>query len=125
MARLRDVCSFEKEQGIHEGLPYVGLENIESGTGRVLGATNPVSVKSATFRFSSEHVLYGRLRPYLNKVLQPEFDGHCSTEIFPIRPGADLSRDYLFYWLSMDATVKSLDATSTGARMPRAARAIP
>ena len=120
MAKLGDVCSFEKEQDTYEGLPYVGLENIESGTGRLLGATSAVTVKSATFRFSPVHVLYGRLRPYLNKVLLPEFEGHCSTEIFPIRPGAEILREYLFHWLSMEATVKSINATSTGARMPRA-----
>jgi type I restriction enzyme S subunit len=120
VARLGDVCCFEKEQDVHTGLPYVGLEDIESGTGRFLGATNPVSVKSATFRFSPEHVLYGRLRPYLNKVLLPDFEGHCSTEIFPIRVGREVLREYLFYWLSMDATVKSINSTSTGARMPRA-----
>lgn len=120
VTKLGEVCSFEKEQDIHADLPYVGLENIESGTGRFLGTTNAVSVKSTTFRFSPEHVLYGRLRPYLNKVLLPDFEGHCSTEIFPIRPGPAVSREYIFHWLSMDATVKSIDATSTGARMPRA-----
>jgi type I restriction enzyme, S subunit len=120
IVRLGSVCSYEKDQGTHANLPYVGLESIESGTGRFLGSTNAVSVKSATFRFSPEHVLYGRLRPYLNKVLLPEFQGHCSTEIFPLKPGPDLSRRYLFHWLSMDATVRAIDATSTGARMPRA-----
>ena len=120
VARLGDVCRFEKEQDVHIGLPYVGLENIESGTGRFLGATNAVAVKSATFRFSTEHVLYGRLRPYLNKVLLPDFEGHCSTEIFPIMVAREVSREYLFHWLSKDATVKAISATSTGARMPRA-----
>ncbi len=62
----------------------------------------------------------GRLRPYLNKVLAPDFSGHCSTEIFPIKPSSKLSRDYLFYWLLSDDTVERIDATSTGARMPRA-----
>ena len=120
LVRLGDVCEFEKEQGLHDGLPYVGLENIESGTGRFVGTTNAVTVKSSTFRFSQAHVLYGRLRPYLNKVLLPDFEGHCSTEIFPIKPGQGILRRYLFHWLSMDATVKMIDATSTGARMPRA-----
>ena len=77
-------------------------------------------VKSLTFRFSPVHVLYGRLRPYLNEVLLPDFEGHCSAEIFPISPGPEVLRECLFYWLSMDATVKAIDATSTGARMPRA-----
>jgi type I restriction enzyme, S subunit len=119
-ARLREICTFEKAQDRYDGLPYVGLEDIESGTGRFLGATNPHAVKSATFRFSPSHVLYGRLRPYLNKVLLPDFEGHCSTEIFPISPGPKISREYLFHWLSMEGTVKAIDATSTGARMPRA-----
>jgi type I restriction enzyme S subunit len=118
--RLSDVCEFDKMQGVHRGLPYVGLEDIESHTARFIGSSEPVAVKSSTFRFSADHVLYGRLRPYLNKVLAPDFDGHCSTEIFPIKPGAQLSRDYLLYWLLADETVERINATCTGARMPRA-----
>lgn len=120
VARLGDVCCFDKEQGVHSRLPYVGLEDIESGTGKFLGTKNSASVKSSTFRFSPDHVLYGRLRPYLNKVMLPDFEGHCSTEIFPISPSPKLTREYLSYWLTMDSTVKAINATSTGARMPRA-----
>ncbi|MEO5957537.1 MAG: restriction endonuclease subunit S [Opitutaceae bacterium] len=118
--RLGDVCAFDKAQGIHRHLPYVGLEHIESHTARFIGSTELQSAKSSTFRFSTEHVLYGRLRPYLNKVLAPDFEGHCSTEIFPIMPGAQLSREYLVYWFLADATVDRINATCTGARMPRA-----
>jgi type I restriction enzyme S subunit len=118
--RLGDVCEYEKRQGLHRDLPYVGLEQIESGTGRYLGGTEGEAVKSATFLFSSEHVLYGRLRPYLNKVLLPSFVGHCSTEIFPILCKGEVVREYLFYWLLMAQTVRAIDATCTGARMPRA-----
>lgn len=117
---LGEVCTFAKVQGIHRSLPYVGLEDIEAGTGRFVGVAKPESVKSNTFRFSSDHVLYGRLRPYLNKVLLPEFEGHCSTEIFPIKPGPELTRKFLFYWLLSDETVERINATCTGARMPRA-----
>ena len=109
-----------KEQGIHHGLPCVGLENIESHSARFIGSSEPQSVKSSTFRFSGEHVLYGRLRPYLNKALAPDFEGHCSTEIFPIKPQPELSREYLFYWLLADETCDRINATCTGARMPRA-----
>ncbi|NLF98960.1 MAG: restriction endonuclease subunit S [Lentisphaerae bacterium] len=118
--RLGEVCILDKVQDAHVDLPYVGLEHIESNTGRFLGSLDPVTVKSSTFRFSREHVLYGRLRPYLNKVLLPDFVGHCSTEIFPLKPNHDLQREFLFYWLLRDATVEQIDATSTGARMPRA-----
>ncbi len=117
---LGEVCAFDKVQGIHDGLPYVGLEDIESHTGYFLGSFNPQNVKSATFRFSPAHVLYGRLRPYLNKVLTPSFEGHCSTEIFPLRPFKQLSREFLHYWLLAEQTCERINATCTGARMPRA-----
>jgi hypothetical protein len=118
--KLGDVCAFDKAQGHHHHLPYVGLENIESNTARFIGSIEPQPMKSSTFRFSSQHVLYGRLRPYLNKVLAPDFEGHCSTEIFPIKPSTELSREYLLYWFLSDETVDRINGTCTGARMPRA-----
>ena len=117
---LGEVCKIDKRQGIYAGLPYVGMENIESHTARFLGTLTPQEVKSSTFRFSREHVLYGRLRPYLNKIIAPDFEGHCSTEVFPIKPSAFISREYLLYWFLRDWTVTQIDATCTGARMPRA-----
>ena len=117
---LGDVCAFDKTQGIHRGLPYVGLEHIESHTARFIGSSEALPVKSSTFRFSEEHVLYGRLRPYLNKALAPDFEGHCSTEIFPLKPIPELSREYLLFWLLADETCDRINATCTGARMPRA-----
>lgn len=117
---LGEVCDVDKSQGIHKHLPYVGLEHIESRTGRFIGANKPLSVKSSTFKFSQAHVLYGRLRPYLNKVMLPEFEGHCSTEIFPLKPRSGLSREFLRYWFLRENTVEKINATSTGARMPRA-----
>jgi type I restriction enzyme S subunit len=120
VVRLGDVCAFEKAQGIHRGLPYVGLEHIASDTARFLGEREPQAVRSATFRFTPQHVLYGRLRPYLNKALAPDFEGHCSTEIFPLKPSPALTREFLLYWLLANETKKRINATCSGARMPRA-----
>jgi type I restriction enzyme S subunit len=116
---LGEVCVFEKQLGAWT-LPYVGLEDIQSNTGKFVGTLSVEKVKSQTFRFNQSHVLYGRLRPYLNKVLLPDFEGHCSTEIFPLKPNRGIDRKYLFYWLSSDSTVAEINATCTGARMPRA-----
>ena len=117
---LGELIEYDKSQKNHIGLPYVGLEHIESNTGKFIGSKEPLGVKSSTFHFSDQHLLYGRLRPYLNKVLLPDFEGHCSTEIFPIKVCNNLSREFLFYWLISSRTVKKIDATCTGARMPRA-----
>lgn len=117
---LSEVCKIDKSQGNHKGLPYVGMEDVESHTGRFLGTLDPQPVKSSTFKFNDGHVLYGRLRPYLNKVLVPDFSGHCSTEIFPLKPNPELDKSFVFYWLTMGNTVEQINRTCTGARMPRA-----
>ncbi len=118
--KLGEVIEYDKNQNIYKGLPYVGLEHIESNSGRFIGSLEPQVVKSSTFFFNEQHVLYGRLRPYLNKVLLPNFEGHCSTEIFPVKVGKQIVREFLFFWLITDSTVKKIDATWTGTRMPRA-----
>jgi len=117
---LREVVSIDRDQRQWAGRPYVGMEDIESGTGRLLGNEDTATVKSTTFGFTNRHVLYGRLRPYLNKVLLPDFSGHCSTEIMPLLPTSGIDRSYLWYWLASASTVAAIDATCTGARMPRA-----
>jgi type I restriction enzyme S subunit len=118
---LGDVCEYDKTSNKRVDLPYVGLEDIQSNTGIFIGPFEPRSMKSLTFYFNNEHVLYGRLRPYLNKVLLPDFEGHCSTEIFPIKPKKNvLDRGFLFQWLIANETMKKINATWTGATLPRA-----
>jgi type I restriction enzyme S subunit len=118
--KLGEVCKYDKTKNEDDSLAYVGLEHIESNSGKFIGSYEPHQVKSSTFHFNSKHILYGRLRPYLNKVLIPEFEGHCSTEIFPILVNELIKREYLFYWFISRNTVKKIDSTWTGARMPRA-----
>jgi type I restriction enzyme, S subunit len=118
--RLGDVCRIARRQARHKGLPYVGLEHIEGGTGKFVGSLEPTQVKSNTFAFDAKSVLFGRLRPYLKKVLLPSFNGHCSTEIFPLQPSPTLAAEYLHYWFLQDSVIAAIAATCTGARMPRA-----
>jgi len=62
---------------------YVGLEHIKSNTGKFLSWQPSIgtSIKSTKNLFKAGQVLYGKLRPYLNKVVIPDFDGVCSTDI--------------------------------------------
>jgi len=118
--KLGDVCEYDKQQGQFNNHIYVGLEDIQSNTGEFIGLNEPKKVKSTTFKFSNKHLLYGRLRPYLNKVLVPSFGGHCSTEIFPIKVNGTVDRQFLARWLMQEITVEKINYTCTGARMPRA-----
>ena len=103
-------------------LPYIGGENIESQSGRILlGASPdgglPLGI-SNTFRFDSRHVLYSKLRPYLNKVALPDFSGRCSTELIPLLP-VGIDRTFLAIFLRLPETVSYAMREATGSRMPR------
>jgi len=80
----------------------------------------PETPLANSFRFSPEHVLYGKLRPYLNKVAVPDFEGKCSTEIIPLLPNSDIEREYLAYFLRSGHVVDLISSRTAGARMPRA-----
>jgi type I restriction enzyme S subunit len=100
--------------------PYLGLEQIASGTGHILSyETNSAEGKSTTFAFDDSHVLYGKLRPYLNKVAVPDRVGRCSTEIIPLKPQG-IDREYLALLLRSEQVVKAAMSDKTGSRMPRA-----
>ena len=103
-------------------LPLLGVENVDSGTGALnLDTGSRVGVgKSTSFRFDERHVLYAKLRPYLNKVATPEFAGRCSTELVPLLPRPGVDRDFLAYLLRRRETVAFVMSSVTGSRMPRA-----
>ncbi len=127
-ARLGEACEQDRRivepgSGVAATLPYLSLEHVESTSGRILReAAKPVQdeARSTTFAFDSRHVLYGKLRPYLNKVALPEFSGRCTTEIIPLLPCAGTDRCYLAWLLRRDETVSAAMRQRTGSRMPRA-----
>ena len=127
IARLGDLCTMDRRiAGADEvpvaRMPFVGLENVGAGTGIVnLDAGSRVGDrKSTAFLFDERHVLYAKLRPYLNKVATPEFSGCCSTELVPLLPKEGVDRDFLAYLLRRNETIDFVMASVTGARMPRA-----
>jgi len=99
---------------------YVGLEHIGSnGELDVSDIVEPRSLASTKFAFTAEHVLFGKLRPYLRKVARPPFAGICSTDIVPIAPTSRLDRAYLFHFLRTDEVVRRATTMSSGANLPR------
>lgn len=117
--KLLDVCDFKVKKNT-KSLPYVGMEDVESNTGNFLGSLEVRGMKSTTAHFDIDCVLYGKLRPYLNKVFVPDFEGHCSTEFIPLRVDKNLlSREWLAIFLRSQRIVKELSKNVTGARMPR------
>jgi type I restriction enzyme S subunit len=123
-AKLKEVARIERDalqpEKIVGGTKYLGLEHIESG-GKILDApsVDRGDLASSKFKFTGQHLLYGKLRPYLAKIARPDFSGICSTDILPILPGAKLDRDFLCYYLRQPSMVEYANSRATGANLPR------
>ena len=121
---LAEVVSIERKtivpSEIAPGIRYVGLEHIDGDEGGVESV--PVTdgmLASTKHRFTPEHLLFGKLRPYLRKIACPDFDGVCSTDILPIRVSQKLDRRYLFHYLRTPRIVALATTRSEGANLPR------
>lgn len=126
MVPLGELCDMDRhglqaDDPIASDLPFVGVENVESTTGTFNfdNGSRVGSQRSTTFGFDERHVLYAKLRPYLNKVATPGFAGRCSTELVPLLPRVGVDREFLAYLLRRQETVDYVMASATGARMPR------
>ncbi|RIK61514.1 hypothetical protein DCC62_27645 [candidate division KSB1 bacterium] len=100
-------------------LPYVGLEHIESWTGKLLTLDAELVPSGISNRFRRGDTLFGKLRPYLAKACNPGFDGLCSTELLVLEPRGH-ERNYLVYQLLSEGFVSMVDSSTYGAKMPRA-----
>lgn len=97
---------------------YIGMENVESQTGRYVETDS--TYNDGTYCIvKKDDVLFGKLRPYLAKVLICDFDGFSTNEFLTF---SDFSGDkrFLFYWLLSDGFVKLVDSSTYGTKMPRA-----
>jgi len=95
---LSDLCTLatDSSRPSESGAPiYVGLEHIESGAFRLNNSASPAGFKSNSYRFARGDVLYGKLRPYLDKAIVAPSDGVCSTEILVLRPRPKISPEFI------------------------------
>ena len=84
----------------HPALPFIGMEHIEAHSMKLLGTVPANSMKSSAVHFQPGDVLYGRLRPYLNKVYRPVFEGLCSAEFIVLPENERVDSKYLQYFLN-------------------------
>ena len=123
---LGELCDMDR-RGIHPDdptashLPFIGVENVESDSGVIYfgNGSRTGNQRSTTFQFDQRHVLYAKLRPYLNKVATPALTGRCSTELVPLLPRSGVDREFVAYLLRRKETVEYVMASVTGSRMPR------
>ena len=98
---------------------FVGLEHITSGETRLRNYAQGVAVKSSKFKFYAGDILYGKLRPYLDKAVLTDFEGICSTDLLVLKPKENILKEFLVYILHSKAFLKHAIATTTGTNHPR------
>lgn len=103
---------------------YIGMENIEKGTGVLTEETiiKGSDVKSQTVRVPKDFFLYGKLRPYLNKYWYNESENEnivCSSEFFVFSIKKSINPYYFKYYLASSAVQQQITNAYRGARMPR------
>ncbi len=103
---------------------YIGMENVEKDTG-VLNSFQIVdgkSIRSQTVRIPKGFMIYGKLRPYLNKYWEnsEEYDDIvCSSEFLCFLPKKELNKSFFKFMLSSYIIQEQIADSMTGARMPR------
>ena len=67
---------------------HIGIDSIEKETGLLKGYRTVAEdgVISGKYHFTPAHIIYSKIRPNLNKVALPEFEGLCSADAYPILP---------------------------------------
>lgn len=68
--------------------PHIGIDSIEKDTGELKGYRTVAEdgVISGKYIFTPKHIIYSKIRPNLNKVALPDFEGVCSADAYPILP---------------------------------------
>ena len=102
---------------------YIGLENMEKDSG-IISFGSVEGVKSTKNIFSEGQILYGKLRPYLNKHGIAEFDGVCSTDILVFDTKDTTFNKFINYYFDQQHFIEYAISNSKGINLPRVSESI-
>ncbi|MEQ1873943.1 MAG: hypothetical protein ABL953_09465 [Ilumatobacteraceae bacterium] len=120
MTRLKAFVSNITTKVNDVSLPYVALEHIEPGTGRLVeGALLEGWSTTDSIGHRAGDVRFGKLRPYLSKSYLASSDGVGSSELIVLRPKRSLDSRFLWYLTLSRPFIEWAIATSYGVKMPR------
>lgn len=125
--RLGDVLRLRKDVVHPRNKPagqavFVGLQHVESHTGRRIGA-EPVEMSQLTGRkprFFAGDIVYGYLRPYLNKVWVADFDGLCSVDQYVYSVNSELAdAEFIAWFMRSPVYLRTAPIAETPGQLPR------
>ena len=106
----------------YENYPHIGIDSIEKETGRLIGYRTIAEdgVISGKYLFTPAHIIYSKIRPNLNKVALPDFEGLCSADAYPILVKEEIcNREYLGYTLRSNYFLDYILAFSNRTNLPK------
>jgi len=122
LARLEEACELRKEAVNPAECPnmgYVGLEHIDPGNPMLKRNGNSGEVNSSKSRFYPGDILYGKLRPYLDKSVLIDFEGLCSTDILVLKSRELINPQFLVNLIHTNQFLSYAVSTSSGVNHPR------
>ena len=120
--RLSVLCELISEPvkpGERPDALYLGLEHLASGRLVRISGGRAADMRSNTSAFRSSDVLYGKLRPYLDKAVLADEAGVCTTELLVLRPKAEVDPKFLLAILHCPTFLEFAIAGTTGVQHPR------
>ncbi|MDO5319429.1 MAG: restriction endonuclease subunit S [bacterium] len=126
IAPFDDVAKIEsglvKDFQKYANYPHIGIDSITKDTGELVGFRTVAqdSVKSGKYLFTPEHIIYSKIRPNLNKVALPNFEGLCSADSYAILPKVNTNRVFLAYVLRSQYFLDYIVPLSGRSGMPKA-----
>ena len=123
VVQLKEVANLRREKvqpkNNSKNLNFVGLKHIDSGVSILKRWGDASEVKSTKARFYPNDVLYGKLRPYLDKAVIAEMEGICSADILVFNANSKITPKFLVYLLHSHSLRSHAIATSSGITLPR------
>jgi type I restriction enzyme, S subunit len=95
----------------------IALENIESWTGHFI--ETETEFEGDGIAFEKNDILFGKLRPYLAKVLKTDFSGEAVGDFFVMRSHKTIDPDFSLYYLLSKGFIDMINGASFGSKMPR------
>ncbi len=123
VVQLKEIANLRREKvqpkDNNKNLNFVGLKHIDSGVSILKRWGDASEVKSTKARFYPNDVLYGKLRPYLDKAIITEMEGICSVDILVFTADPKMIPRFLVYLLHSHTFRSYAIATSSGITLPR------
>lgn len=120
--RLADLCDLVRESvkpGDQPDALYLGLEHLAPGRLVRIGGGHASDIRSTTSAFQPDDVLYGKLRPYLDKAVLADKSGICTTELLVLRAKAHVNPRFLAVVVHSPGFLEYAVAGTTGVQHPR------